>query len=118
MYPHLNLDGSYQSIGGLVKIFGLPPPPPGTPIPPTIIRTHFLEYALSLNLQYELDLWGKLKSIEKSALLEAEAYEMALLSTRHMVTADLASEYFQLRAMDTHLDLLTSFYCFVRAMTS
>lgn len=103
LYPQINLEGDYQNIGALVKIFGLPPTVPPTP---SIIRTHYVQNALPLNLKYEMDLWGKLKNLEKSALLEVEAKEMALTTALLILSADLASEYFQLRVLDAQIALI------------
>ncbi len=106
LYPQLSLTPYYENIGALVKIFGLPTPPPGFPPPPTIIRTHQLFYILPLKLSYELDLWGKVKNTEKAALLDVEAQEMALRTTLLILTSDLAVNYFRLRAFDAQLKLL------------
>lgn len=100
LFPQFTLDPGYSNIGTLIQVFGIPPPLP------TIIRVHELQYSLPLNLKYELDLWGKLRSQYRSAILNVQAQEMALQTALLILTSDLASHYFQLRTFDSQLDLL------------
>ena len=106
LFPQFTLDPSYSDSGRLFKIF-LPATPGIPPIPP-VFRVHQLQYTLPLDLSYQIDLWGKLQgqcdSAYFNAQAQAEAYQVALLT----LTTDLASTYFQLRAMDTNIDVLRS----------
>lgn len=111
LYPQLNLYPEYSNIGMLFKpfipanIFGTSSaiPPIGKIAP---FRIHELQYFLPLNLSYEVDLWGKIRNQVDSAVYHAEAeaenYCAALLS----LTADLASNYFQLRGYDAQIEFL------------
>lgn len=105
LYPQLNLDPSYTSMGSLIKI-QLPNTLPlniGS-IPP--FRVHQMQYLLPLNLNYELDLWGKLHDQVDAAVFNADAQLMAYYSSMLTLTADLATTYFQLRGLDAQIDLL------------
>ena len=63
-------------------------------------------YALPLNLSYEVDLWGKLRNNALAAKMDAQSKEYAYQASYLMLTAELASDYFQLRALDTQLEIL------------
>lgn len=100
LYPQVNLKPLYSSTGALVRIFGLPSSFP------SLLRIHELIYALPLNLSYEVDFWGKLRNQYRSAMRDAQAKEFACQTLTLMLTAELASNYFQIRALDTQLELL------------
>ena len=74
------------------------------PIHP-FIREHHLNYSLPLNLCYELDLWGLLKSNYQSALYFAESQEAAFQTALLVLTTDLAHCYFRLKTLDAQIDL-------------
>lgn len=103
LFPQLSLTPSYSNQEILTKLFG--PIPAGTK---NLVRAHELLYQLPLSLSYELDIWGKLRDTYKAAALSARAREEAFQSILLMLTADLASAYFQLRAQDTQIDLYLS----------
>lgn len=64
-------------------------------------------FALPLSVSYEVDLFGKrLESIEAArATLQASAAELE--NVRLIVAAEIASDYFTVRRLDSELDLLT-----------
>lgn len=99
LYPHINLAPEYTSTGILFQVFGVPVTNP-------ILRVHEMVYSLPFRLTYELDLFGKLKSQYRSALLSFEAQVSAYETAMLILTADLANFYFQLRAIDSQLELL------------
>lgn len=72
----------------------------------TPFRVHQYLYFLPLNLNYELDLWGKLRNRYRADLLTAEAQEQAYLALLLSLTSDLAATYFQLRAFDAQLETM------------
>ncbi len=73
---------------------------------PTIFPAHVDEYKLNLEINYELDFWGKNRNIYRSALGQAKA-EMAEQQTAILVlTTSVASTYFQLQAEMQQLALL------------
>lgn len=66
----------------------------------------FWEYVLPINMNYEVDLWGKFRGQAESALFSAQAQEEAYRTLLLTLTSDLASNYFQLRALDTQIEIL------------
>jgi NodT family efflux transporter outer membrane factor (OMF) lipoprotein len=65
------------------------------------------DFALSLNASYEVDLAGRVQRSVEGAAASAAQSAADLENTRLLLTADLASAYFNLRATDTELDVLT-----------
>ncbi len=96
LYPQLNLSPVYNNQDSLYELFGTSPL--------EIIRAHMLLYTLPINLNYEVDLWGKIRNQYRSAFYnyqaQIEAYHTALL----ILTADLAAAYFQLRTLDLQIE--------------
>ncbi len=64
------------------------------------------DFALSLNASYELDLAGRVQRSVEGATASAEQSAADLENTRLLLTTDLASAYFNLRATDIELDVL------------
>jgi outer membrane protein, multidrug efflux system len=106
LYPQFNLNPNYTNEIILEKLFGLSnfPTIPGQKIK-SIIREHQLTYALPLNLSWEVDLWGRLRSAYDSAVYNAQAQAEAFQAVLLMLTTDLAVNYFQLRTLDEQIDL-------------
>ncbi|WP_373039289.1 efflux transporter outer membrane subunit [Variovorax sp. KK3] len=65
------------------------------------------DFALSLNASYEVDLAGRVQRSVEGATASAAQSVADLENTRLLLTADLASAYFNLRATDTELDVLS-----------
>ncbi|KAF3362529.1 Uncharacterized protein PHSC3_000764 [Chlamydiales bacterium STE3] len=105
LFPQVNLTPSYLSTGTLFQMFGLSATPLGTNINP-IIRVHEMQYNFPFNLNYEIDLWGKLRREWESAVYNAQSKEEAFRSLLLSLTADLASFYFNLRALDSDILML------------
>lgn len=61
----------------------------------------------SINLSYEIDLFGRLSRASDAAALDAKAREALLQSTRLLVQADTAQTYLALRAIDTERALVS-----------
>lgn len=112
LFPQVNLNPSYTNTMFLTKFQGPISKTKSNPvlgkIEDRLFRIHNITYALPLDLSYQLDLWGTYQGQYDSALYsaqaEAEAYCVALLT----LTSDLASAYYQLRALDAQLDMLQS----------
>ncbi|MEP7101979.1 MAG: efflux transporter outer membrane subunit [Burkholderiales bacterium] len=64
------------------------------------------DYALALTVNYELDLSGRVSSSIEGARASAEQSAIDLENTRLLVSADLASAYFNLRGLDAELEVL------------
>jgi NodT family efflux transporter outer membrane factor (OMF) lipoprotein len=62
---------------------------------------------LSLNVSYEVDLAGRVQRSVEGARASAEQSAADFENTRLLLSADLASAYFNLRALDTEIDVLT-----------
>jgi multidrug efflux system outer membrane protein len=58
------------------------------------------------DLSYEVDLFGRLARASDAALLDAQAREALLQSTRLLVQANVAQTYFAIRALDTERALV------------
>lgn len=65
------------------------------------------DYATTLSVSYEADLAGRVQSTVDGARASAEQSTADLENLRLLVGADLASNYFSLRALDTELDVLS-----------
>jgi multidrug efflux system outer membrane protein len=70
-----------------------------------LFRQHFMAYMLPVNLRWEIDLWGRLRNIYKSASYQAEGEYDAFRNLLLILTTDLAEAYFQLRGFDRQIDL-------------
>jgi len=60
----------------------------------------FTEYSLPLDASWQLDLWGRIRGTMKAAAFEAQATAADLENTRLTLQAELAADFFQLRAQD------------------
>ena len=96
LYPYGNLavGASRSRISGV----GSQPMPAGTPLISN-------DFSVSLELGYELDLWGKYRSGTLAARNELAASRYFRESVRAAVAADTATTYFRLRAADAQLKL-------------
>lgn len=94
-YPGVDANGSAsrQQISGRTATV-----PPGAP-------REFSTYRGTLNLSYELDLFGRLRAGTQAARAELEASEAARDGVRLALAAQVAKSYFSLRALDAQIDL-------------
>ncbi len=74
--------------------------PPGAP-------REFSSYRATLDLSYEIDLFGRLRAGERAARAELEASEAAREAVRLALTAAVAQSYFSLRALDEQIELFS-----------
>lgn len=99
--PYFFLDPSYNNNIKLIKI----PAPTGGFANNGIFRYHQLEYLLPIRMNFEFDIWGRYRRQYDSYLYAAEAqrenYHAAILS----LTSDVATNYFNLRALDAQIVL-------------
>ncbi len=95
-FPQLNLEPAYTNEGILYMLYD----------PVRVLREHRRTNRLPFVLNYELDLWGKLKNAYKSAYLSAEAEKEAFRTSILILTTDLALNYFQIRTYDANISLL------------
>ncbi|MEP7298360.1 MAG: efflux transporter outer membrane subunit [Burkholderiales bacterium] len=64
------------------------------------------DFALSFTVSYEADLAGRVQRSIEGARASAEQSAADLENTRLLLSADLAAAYFNLRALDTEIDVL------------
>ncbi len=63
-------------------------------------------FRATLESGYELDLWGRVKRSIESSRAQAESVEAARDTVRLNLTADVAENYFNLRALDAEMEIL------------
>ncbi|MET0660085.1 MAG: efflux transporter outer membrane subunit [Steroidobacteraceae bacterium] len=76
-------------------------PPTGIGLP-----RHYDAYSISVEAQYEVDLWGRVRNTVRAGNLEAKAAEADLESARLSLQAELADLYIALRGLDREAVLL------------
>ena len=82
--------------------------------PPTVTgRAHgtsatFNDFYVPLSLGYELDLWGRVRRSVESARAQAQASADDLETIKLMILAEVAVDYFSLRALDAQKVVLNS----------
>jgi NodT family efflux transporter outer membrane factor (OMF) lipoprotein len=64
------------------------------------------DFALSLSVAYEADLWGRVRSAVEAARATAEQSNADFQNARLVLSTDLASAYFNLRELDIELEVL------------
>lgn len=64
------------------------------------------EWRAQVNASYEVDLIGRLSDASRAAKLDAEAQEAAYRSVLLALQADVAQQYFTIRALDSELAIL------------
>lgn len=106
LYPHINLAPSYSNMEQLYKIY-LPSTAsvllPGLNAP---FRAHVLQYTMPFNLNYEVDLWGKIRGKYKSDVYAAESESEDFGASLLSLTGDVATNYFLMRQLDAQLSIL------------
>jgi outer membrane protein, multidrug efflux system len=65
-------------------------------------------FTLPFDLSYELDLWGRVRRIVESATAQMQAVADDVESVRLAVQAEVAADYFAIRALDSDKSLLLS----------
>jgi len=66
----------------------------------------FADYSLPFDASYQVDLWGKIRSQVKANIYAAQASAADLQNVRLTAQAELAVDYFELRAQDSQKQLL------------
>ena len=113
-YPHFDFDGTYArqrtssnapyQTGALVNPSTLPGiPATNGPLVLTQqpLARSFADFRTPVDLNWEVDLFGRVRRNYESARAQREAVEADAQNGVLTVTANVANEYFNLRAMDT-----------------
>ena len=66
------------------------------------------DYSLPFDVSWEPDLWGRIRNTVSASASEAQATAADLETVRLSVQAELAFDYYQLRALDAEKELLDS----------
>jgi len=101
-YPQITLNPLYTNTDELIKTYTNI-----SLLSNNIFRAHELLYYLPLNLSYEVDLWGKIRDQYNAAKYNWLATEKDYESIMLTLTSNLATAYYQLRAADAQIDLLS-----------
>ena len=72
-------------------------------LPPGVQRERN-DYRASINVAYEVDLWGKLRATTAAARADLLASEAARETVRITLSADVAKTWFALRALDAQVE--------------
>lgn len=102
LFPHITLDASATREGESRNraVNGKPAGKKNT--------YTFNTFTVPLDLSYEVDLWGRVRRSVESANAQLEAVADDLESIRLAIQAEVAVDYFTLRALDTEQSLLVS----------
>ncbi|MDP1608750.1 MAG: efflux transporter outer membrane subunit [Chlamydiales bacterium] len=104
LYPQVYANPAFNNLNELIKLYGVPQSLfPGLK---TISRVHEQSYLLPVTMSYEVDLWGKYRGTYNAATIYAQAKDEAVRVTLLTITTEVASHYFNLRAVDTQIALL------------
>lgn len=104
LYPWADLKPAFNNVNELIELYGVPT---GLfPALKTITRVHEQTYSLPATMTYEVDLWGKFRGTYEAAKIYAESLDEAVQATYLSVTSNVASNYFNLRALNAQIDLL------------
>lgn len=98
LYPGLSAGGDFARY----RTSGNSPSPVPFPVP----SFRQSRWTTSLDLSYEVDLWGKVRRGLESSRLRATSVEAARVAIQLAVQADLASTYFTLKSTMAEIDFL------------
>ncbi len=100
LYPELNLGPSISRD----RLSGNRPALGSSSTPTTSISYNLFTIPFTLN--YELDLFGRVRRSVEAANYQTQASAADLENVRLLISADLAADYFQLRELDSEIDVL------------
>jgi multidrug efflux system outer membrane protein len=98
LFPNIDLRPSYFNEGILYQLYGLQPI--------QFKREHRRRDTFPLVVNYEIDLWGKIRQAYESAVYNAEAVEQELQNFMLILTSDVAYSYYTIRMIDSGTQFL------------
>ncbi len=102
LFPNISLSGSYTRQRGS----------PNTPLSTTGNASGtgatYNDFLVPLSLGYEVDLWGRVRRSVESSRAQAQASADDLETIKLMIQAEVAVDYFTLRALDAQRAVLNS----------
>ena len=101
LFPNVSLSGSYTRQRTSANT------PSGT-TGTAIGGATFNDFYVPLSLGYEVDLWGRVRRSVESSRAQAQASADDLETIKLMIEAEVAVDYFTLRALDTQRGVLNS----------
>lgn len=103
LYPQL--DGGFQSGRDLQNFIGLPIP--GAP-PGSVLSARTNRFGLSLNLSWEIDLWGRIRAAKRAALADFEASAFDRSTAELSLAGQAAKTWFAVAEMHEQVALARS----------
>lgn len=103
LYPHLSFEPYASQVQSLTQIF-LPPNFPNANQIQQLFRTRVTTLRLPLVMDWDVDLWGRLRSRYDSAVHTAESKAAAFQAAMLSLTSEIAAHYFRMRTFDTELE--------------
>lgn len=97
-FPHANVDANYTRQRSSAHA--------PYPFPMTVPSMTYNSFSVPVDLSYEVDLWGRVRRSFESAQAQAMAQLAASQNVLLVLTADVASNYFLIRAYDSQIDIL------------
>jgi len=95
LYPHVGANGSYEKLRQSYN----------QGVPPAAIPQGYNDFArVTFDMNFELDFWGKNRSLVAAAASEAEAARLEGEQARLMVSTEVAAVYAQLAQLYANLD--------------
>src|SRR6266404_5595861 len=102
LFPNISLSGSYT------RQRSSPNAPLSTTGAASGRSATFNDFLVPLTLGYEVDLWGRVRRSVESARAQAQASADDLETIKLMIQAEVAMDYFTLRALDAQRAVLNS----------
>jgi NodT family efflux transporter outer membrane factor (OMF) lipoprotein len=110
LYPQINLQGSYSSLAvSKNTLAGLGLARGGQPGPQVFAApgSTFNLWNGSIDLRWELDLWGRIRRGEEAAVAEVGANEQDARAVALSLISDLGQSYFRIRELDEQIEIAT-----------
>src|SRR5216117_1734318 len=102
LFPNISLSGSYT------RQRSSPNAPLSTTGAASGTSATFNDFYVPLSLGYEVDFWGRVRRSVESARAQAQASADDLETIKLMIQAEVAADYFTLRALDSQRAVLNS----------